>query len=84
MSYIGYSVIQAPAPAAPAGPLLNDGATTDPTTTNDTSEGYSIGSKWINITSGEVFVATDVTLNNAIWTKTSYNKEAIADILVFS
>lgn len=43
--------------------------TRDPTSTDDTTQGYSIGSVWYNSSSGSeaAFIATDVTEDNAVW-----------------
>lgn len=48
-------------------PLINITATTDPGAGNDNTQGYSVGSTWVNITAGRVFVATSVTTNAATW-----------------
>ncbi|MDY6957599.1 MAG: hypothetical protein SVK08_00445 [Halobacteriota archaeon] len=45
----------------------NFSATTDPGATNDSSEGYSIGSKWVNTSADTVFVCVDATATSAIW-----------------
>ena len=39
----------------------------DPAASNDTGEGYIVGSMWFNTTSGEQFVATDVSAEDATW-----------------
>ena len=49
------------------GPRGNFGATTDPTATSDSSAGYGVGSIWVNVTSGRVFLATSVTVGAAVW-----------------
>ena len=41
--------------------------TVDPTATDDTAAGYSVGSIWFNATDGGLFVATDVTASAAVW-----------------
>lgn len=41
------------------------GGAVDPTTTNDSSEGYSIGSQWF--TTNAIWECTDATENAAIW-----------------
>jgi len=46
-------------------------ATVDPVTTNDTTEGYAIGSRWVNTAANTHWVALDVTTNNAIWMETT-------------
>ncbi len=45
--------------------------TTDPTTGDDSADGYSIGSRWINTSTDEEFVATDVTVGAALWVSTT-------------
>jgi len=50
------------------GVLNNFTAVTNPTVTDDSSGGYSVGSVWINTAASQIFVATDVTLSNASWT----------------
>ena len=45
----------------------NLSAITDPDVTDDSGDGYSVYSAWVNTTTGEVFVATDVTVGTAIW-----------------
>lgn len=50
--------------------LNKTNATTDPTVNNDISEGYSIGSRWFNLTSKREFVCLDNTDAAAIWKRT--------------
>jgi hypothetical protein len=45
--------------------------TTDPTTGDDSGDGYAVLSRWINISSGEEFVAVDVTVGAAVWVSTT-------------
>jgi hypothetical protein len=47
--------------------ILNNVAIIDPTTANDSSQGYSVDSKWLNTATGRTFVCVDNTLANAIW-----------------
>lgn len=42
-------------------------ATTDPGSGNDSSQGYSVGSLWVNTTADKAFIAADVTVGAAIW-----------------
>ena len=42
-----------------------------PVVTNDSSQGYSVGSLWIDITSGEVYRCVDNTVGAAVWAETS-------------
>lgn len=45
----------------------NFAGTTIPTTTDDTSQGYEIGSVWYNTSTGRLYVCTTSTASNAIW-----------------
>jgi len=51
--------------------LNNLAATTDPAVTDDSGDGYAIGSRWINTSTDEEFVATDVTVGAAVWLSTT-------------
>lgn len=42
-------------------------AVTNPTTGDDSADGYEIGSLWINTALGNVFMAIDVTVAAAVW-----------------
>jgi len=42
-------------------------ATTNPTPTDDTSAGYSIGSVWVNVTEDIIWICVDATAATAIW-----------------
>jgi len=44
-------------------------ATTAPGATNDNTQDYAIGSRWINTTTGQEYVATSVPTNAAVWTQ---------------
>lgn len=45
-------------------------ATVDPTANDDSSEGYSVGSQWVNGTGGRAFVCVDATEGAAVWNET--------------
>jgi predicted secreted protein len=45
----------------------NNVSASDPLVTNDSDDGYSVGSRWLNSTTGVVFYATDVTVGAAVW-----------------
>ena len=51
----------------------NTSATTAPTTGDDTDDGYSVGSKWIDVTADEVYVCVDATASAAVWLQTTLN-----------
>ncbi len=53
------------------GLLNNLDATTDPDANEDSGDGYSIGSRWINVTLDKEFVCLDSTLTAAVWTETT-------------
>jgi len=57
-------------------------AAVDPTVTDDTSEGYSVGSVWINTTSTppEAFRCADPILGAAIWLKTTLTSDEMAAV----
>ena len=60
-------------------------ATTDPTATDDTSAGYEPLSRWINTTTGEIWLCVDATTGAANWQKASLTLDelgsaAVADV----
>lgn len=46
-------------------------ATVNPTVNNDTTEGYAIGSVWLNLTADTAFICLDATDTAAIWKETT-------------
>lgn len=54
---------------------MNFSATTDPTATDDNSQGYDIGSQWINVNGGKSFICTSNTIFLAIWKETTVGDE---------
>ncbi len=48
-------------------PKHNFTATADPTPTNDSSEGYGVGSVWVNTSSKTSFQCMDATEGSAVW-----------------
>ena len=60
-------------------------ATADPTTGDDSGDGYAVGSIWVNTTSDDVFICQDATLTAAVWerrAKDTYvrlNAQALAE-----
>lgn len=51
--------------------VSNLSATTDPGVDNDTTEGYEVGSTWVNVTLDKTFTCTDATEGAAVWNQTS-------------
>jgi hypothetical protein len=46
---------------------VNLTATADPTVTDDTAAGYSVGSKWVNVNSDTEFTLVDAANGAAVW-----------------
>ena len=44
-------------------------ATADPTATDDADNYWSVGSKWLNTSTGHAFVCTDATAGAAVWSQ---------------
>ncbi len=49
----------------------NLSASASPGATDDTSSGYAVGSRWINVTLDKEFVCLDATATAAVWTETT-------------
>lgn len=47
--------------------LNNLAASVDPTVNDDANDGYSVGSCWVNTSSGNVFKCTDASVGAAVW-----------------
>jgi hypothetical protein len=45
----------------------NFAATSDPTTANDSTQGYSVGSRWINLTTQKHFICFSASTGAAVW-----------------
>lgn len=54
-------------PVGPAGIQANLTAITAPGAGNDSTQGYSVGSLWQNANTGEVWMASSVAANAAVW-----------------
>lgn len=46
-------------------------ATTAPAVTDDSSDGYGVGSTWVDVTADEVFVCVDASVGSAVWEQTN-------------
>lgn len=60
------------------GPLNNFAATVAPTVSNDSSQGYSVGSVWINVITDVIYVAANVAVGAAVWKQTINVGTAVA------
>lgn len=49
--------------------LNNFTAIADPTATDDSADGYQVGSKWLNTSENTLFIATNVGVGVAVWLK---------------
>lgn len=58
-------------PVEAAGIKNNFAATTAPGVGNDSTQGYAVGSRWINTTGDETYVCMDASSGAAVWEKTT-------------
>ena len=65
--YFDYNLASGAVTTAKVGKKIITTNSGDPAASNDTGEGYIVGSMWLNTTSGEQFVATGVDAENAVW-----------------
>jgi hypothetical protein len=52
-------------------PLCKYDGTAAPEATNDTTEGYGVGSRWYDVTGDAEYVCLDATEDGAVWTETT-------------
>lgn len=57
-------------------------ATVAPAVSNDSSEGYSVGSVWIDITGDESYKCIDASVGAAAWAKTSLTTDELATVAI--
>jgi hypothetical protein len=50
---------------------MNFAATSDPGSTDDSTDGYAVGSHWINLSSNQEFVCVAATASSAVWKQTT-------------
>lgn len=63
--------------AASSGIQDNVAATTAPDADNDTTEGYSVGSRWIDTTADKAYVCLDATDGAAVWQEDGLSNTAV-------
>lgn len=54
--------------------------TSNPTVNDDSADGYSIGSRWINTATDTEFVCVDATLGAAVWVQTTNENQVMVEI----
>lgn len=60
------------AAGAAAGVVLNNfAATAAPTAANDNTQGYAVGSRWVDTTGDESYICVDAATGAAVWSKTT-------------
>jgi len=65
--YFAHNLATGAVTTAKTGKKIITTSSSDPALSNDTGEGYAIGSMWLNTTSGQQFIATDVSAEDATW-----------------
>ena len=58
----------------------NTTATTDPTVGDDSGDGYSVKSIWLNQSSGEAFLCFDASVGAAVWKKTTLTVDELGTL----
>ena len=58
-------------------PLSNFTATTAPTVNDDTTAGYSVGSRWVDVTGDESYICVDATVGAAVWVNSTLTTEEL-------
>ena len=64
--------------------LNNTSAITDPTVSNDDSQGYSFGSVWYNTATSEAFKCFDATVGAAVWQTTTLDLGDLGSIVTYN
>ena len=57
--------------ASVSGPQTKYDATAAPTVNDDETEGYAVGSRWVDVTHGKAYTCLDATDGAAVWTETT-------------
>lgn len=58
-------------------------ATTAPTVSNDTTEGYTVGSRWYDTTADEAYVCLDATTGAAVWVNTTLTIDDLGNAVTY-
>ena len=62
-------------------PKANYAAIVAPTVANDSSEGYSIGSKWYDSAAKEGYLCTDSSVGAAVWVEATFDGSEVAALI---
>jgi hypothetical protein len=62
----------------------NFGASAAPTTGDDSGDGYSVGSRWLDTTADKEYVCTDATAAAAVWKETTAAGAGVAGLAVLA
>ena len=58
----------------------NINATAAPTATDDASEGYSVGSHWVDVSADKAYICVDSTVDAAVWNSPSVTAHDLAGV----
>lgn len=71
LSLLATGIMHSTTTTGVVGVYKTNSTTTDPTTGDDSGDGYSIGSRWINTSTDKEFIALDVSVGAAVWKETT-------------
>lgn len=64
------------------GPQNSYEATSAPSVTNDSSEGFGVGSQWVDTTADEAYICVDASVGAAVWENITLTADDLADVAV--
>lgn len=64
---LGSGVVKVTVDAGGSGVLNKYDATAAPAVTDDSGDGYAVGSIWVDVTNDKAYIAVDVTVGAAVW-----------------
>ena len=65
-------------------PLNNFVATTAPTVGDDSDDGYSVGSRWVDLTADEAYLLVDATVGAAVWIEVTLQTAELGALAVLN
>lgn len=63
-------------------PQNNFSATSNPTVSDDSSQGYSVGSRWVNVTLDESFICVNNANGTAVWVNSSLTSDELGALAI--